>query len=196
MRELIIDTNVLYYGIHTLCYMGHSIVLPECVVSEVERRVYEAVKKGRLEDTRELLDSLAYLSLREVMTLRPNVFPTAGHPCDTAIPRIDPYLVTGKILVTGDDGAYRRWSVSPAAKLAEIHRAKVDIRSAPDWEGLSEDSRYWPRVYHSLSQLLIALRLAQESGVIDKVEVAVQSRRVDVPIKPILRELGIQTETP
>lgn len=45
--------------------------------------------------------------------------------------------------------------------------------------------------YYSTFQVLVILHLAGNLGIIDKVNIYVNDREVNVPLTPIMRELGI-----
>lgn len=100
--------------------------MPECVIFEIENRMADAVKHGEIKKFRELLDCLAWLSLKELLYMKSSIYPSSW-PCDIAIPKIDPLLLDGKAIITGDDGAYRRWLGSPISRIAEIYKVNYDL---------------------------------------------------------------------
>ncbi|HIQ29593.1 MAG TPA: hypothetical protein EYH45_03415 [Candidatus Caldiarchaeum subterraneum] len=187
-REIIIDTNMLYFGIHNAAYMGSLITVPECVMYEVEKRVYEAVKRGRPDNWAKFMDCLAYLGLKEIFNVRTSIYPSQGLSCDSAIPKIDPVLLRGKKVMTGDDGAFRMWSRSPVAELASVYKAIYDKQSAALLHKRADSIRI-SRLYYSFIQLLVALRLSESAGLMDKISLYVDGKRTDIPVEPIKEEL-------
>jgi len=187
LKEVIVDTNMLYYGIHNLAYMGCRIIVPECVSSEIENRVYEVAKRNRVESPREFMTCLAYLAMRDLMQLGASIYPSPTPPCDTAIPRIDPLLTDSKTIVTGDLRAYNRWSNTPLSKIAKIYLAR---RDAIIMERRINDVT---RVYSSLAHLLTAFRLANQLGIIENIALHLDNKKINIPLKPITTELTLQT---
>lgn len=190
--RLVADTTCLYHGVHNLAYLGAGLALPECVSEEVRARLAESVKRGRLDRLKDLTVLLAYLALEEVLWAGASVYPSPAPPCDTAMPRMYPVLLDGRVLATGDDGAYRRWSRSPVSKLSEVVKTSWDPAEATMWGRAGLSPRGLPRLYHGLHQLLIALELAAQNGLVDKLVVEVDRRRVRPPVKPILEKAGLR----
>jgi hypothetical protein len=189
-REVIIDTNMLYFGIHNAAYVGSPITVPECVMNEAERAVYEAVKRGRIDSWAKFMGCLAYLALKEIFHIRTGVYPSQGLPCDSAIPKIDPVLLQGRRIITGDDGAFRIWSRSPVASMASVYKAIYDKQSSAFLHKIANTIRI-SRLYYSLVQLLVALRLSEETGLVDKISVYADEEKIDIPVEPIKEELAL-----
>ena len=123
-KPVVIDTNLVYWGSHNDCWEGTRIVVPYAVQAEVLKRYAEALKKPRLDRVcqahRMAMDLLAYYQLLELLHCnRQTIIPSPPPPADTAIPSIDPLLLAGKIMATGDRGAYELWKSHPSSKIAE-----------------------------------------------------------------------------
>ena len=123
-KPVVIDTNLVYWGSHNDCWEGARILVPYAVQAEVLKRCAEAFKKPRLDRPcqaeRMAMDLLAYHQLLELLHCnQQTVIPSPPPPADTAIPSIDPLLLTGKIIATGDHGAYELWKNHPFSKIAE-----------------------------------------------------------------------------
>ncbi len=93
---VIIDTNLIYYGIHT--HEIRDIVIPYCVHNEILWKVNEKDK---------FRDAVFYVydTLRE----KSRMVPSESTICDVTIPKIEPDLIKGSMVVTGDKRAYDRW---------------------------------------------------------------------------------------
>lgn len=197
---LIVDTNLVYHGIHNLVYEGLQVIVPECAMSEILKSHAEAIKRGN-RDPRSLAASLAYLSLIEVKG-RSNIIPSGPAPCDTGITRIDPMMLSDAMIATADSGAYRLWEAHPVSRLArpvQVVHDPDDLRRIRDYRLLQGPERLVAvsRIYYSLLQLLVALALAASQRILlTSLEVTVEdvngdAKRVHVPLAPVRRSLGL-----
>ena len=123
----IVDTNLVYHGLHNVCWEGRSrdIVLPFCARAEILARYYEA-KHGKRSVW---VDELAHLGLEELKACGVPVAPSPPPPCDSAIPSMEPLLLDGKKIATLDRRAYEIWRQHPASKLAEPIYAELKSHS-------------------------------------------------------------------
>ncbi|AWR95415.1 hypothetical protein [Acidianus brierleyi] len=117
-RTLIIDTNLIYYGIHS--HEIRDIVIPYCVHNEV---LFNVNKKESFSDAL----FYVYDSLRE----KSRMIPSESTICDVAIPKIEPDLIRGSLVVTADKWAYERWkklaiSSYTDLKLAHLGKERKD----------------------------------------------------------------------
>lgn len=111
---VVVDTNLVYSGVHNEVHRGARLVVPECAVAEVHRRYSEALKKRR--QKRGALDIMAFAALHEALTAGAVVAPSPPPPCDTAVPGMSPLTLEGALLATLDEGARRYWEWHPGAR--------------------------------------------------------------------------------
>ena len=156
--RLLVDTSLVYYGVHLYRWEGADIAVPECAASEVQRRFAEAVKAGRLATGGDAADAAAYLGLLDLLGSGAPMVPTPPGDCDTALVKTDPLLLRDAVLATADDGAYRYWSMHPASRLA-AEVAKVSFNAwTQRWSGASNPKRV-ARLYYAFHQALVLLPL-------------------------------------
>lgn len=124
-EPVVIDTNLVYYGVHTDTHEGAKVVLPYCAQAELLIRYAEALKPGK-RDIKSLLDRLVGLALEELRYAGVRILASPPPPCDTAIPSIDPLSLENVVLVTADKGAYQLWSSHPVSRLAKLGYAKTE----------------------------------------------------------------------
>ncbi len=199
-ETVIVDTVLVYYGAHRYVWEGGRILLPECAVREIHGRLAEAVKRGRLNRGSDFADALAYLALEDMLGAGAPIAPTPAGECDTAMPKMDPVILEGKVLATADDGAFRYWSRHPASRLAtpvkvsfdpdEAERQEIDPARRP--QDLS-------RLYYSVYQALLFYALLDSQCVRSVHPFRVKVLRPDgeeVQVKPplsiILKSLGLE----
>jgi len=193
-RLVLVDTNLLYYGAHLLRWEGLPVAVPECVVGEVERRLAEAMKHGRLQGGRDLVAALAYLGLLDLLGSGAPVVPTPPGPCDTAIPKADPFILQDAVLATADDGAYRYWRSHPASKLADAVKVYHNP-SRQSWSGAEREPRRLSRLYYAAHQALLVLGLMEAQGMVQEAALEAEGRRIDLgkPVGVLLDALGLAT---
>ncbi|WP_153801423.1 hypothetical protein [Hyperthermus butylicus] len=130
----IVDTSLVYAGIHNYAYTGARILLPYCAIVEVTRRYAESAKRT-VEPLEGLTDLLAYTALEELEYAGASVAPSPATDCDIAIPDIDPLILNGTVLATRDTGAASFWQRHPASRIAAgialVHDAEQGCRSPP-----------------------------------------------------------------
>ncbi len=199
-EKAIVDTTLIYHGAHRYYWEGSEVYVPECAIREIHRAVAEAVKRRALPSIRAAVGVMAYLALQDLLEAGAPIIPTAPGECDTSIPKIDPLLLEGKVLLSSDSGAIRYWRSHPSRSLVKgvVHvffdpdkaeEQKVDPRRDP----LS-----LPRLYYSLYQSIIALQLLHALRVShDKVILEAQRPgggewvKVPIPSKTLLRAVGL-----
>ncbi len=194
-RSVIVDSVMVYYGVHRYYWEGGHVLVPECAIREIHGRMAESVKRGRLGRGDQVADALAYLGLEDLLSSGAPVLPTPAGECDTAIPKVDPVLLDGKLVATADDGAYRYWSRHPARKLAEpikvFFEPEESVRQEVDPLG---DPQSISRLYYSLYQALLVLALLDSQGFLE-LELTVQGEgweeRVQPPVRVLEKELGL-----
>ncbi|WP_156315745.1 hypothetical protein [Aeropyrum camini] len=196
---VIIDTNLIYFGIHNNALEGLKVYIPECAVLEVQKRVANAVKRGGPSSSSAVADVLAYLALQDLLASGASIIPSGPPPCDVGITRIDLTLLEGKTLATGDSGAYKFWRGHPISRIShdivqasfEPHSVELDLRVDP-----SEPATL-ARPYYSLYQGMIALALLAEAGVSGPVKIEAEDgsgglKRVKPPLGAVRRFLGLE----
>ena len=190
---IVVDTNLVYSGIHNYSWEGYRIHVPECSIAEIERRLAEALKQvgarqARLSDggsRRPIIDVLAWLALKDLEGSRAPVMPTPPGPCDTAIPKAESALLVDKTLVTMDQGAYRFWKIYATPRGYRVELAWLGEAPNPSTPmGAS-------RAYYSLIQLLVVLKLLERFGVFDRLEAYVEGKRVAIEDDPLARALAL-----
>jgi len=164
-RRLLVDTSLVYYGIHLYRWEGAGVSVPECAIGEIQRRLAEAVKSGRLDTGGDAASAAAYLGLLDLLGSGASMVPTPPGGCDTALVKADPLMLKDVVLATADDGAYRYWATHPAARLAQ-GVSKVSFNAwTQRWRGVSEPGRV-ARLYYALHQALILLLIAAGHGLL------------------------------
>ncbi|MCY0849677.1 hypothetical protein [Sulfuracidifex metallicus] len=113
---VVIDTNLIYYGIHSYEIRGLSI--PYCVNFEMGTKLYEEKKISSFYET--------LYSIYDAILLRARILPSEMTYCDQSIPKMDPDLLEGGLILTGDRRAFRVWSNSPLSKYATVKFVKLD----------------------------------------------------------------------
>ncbi len=191
-RLVVVDSNLLYYGAHLLRWEGLPLAVPECAVGEVERRLAEAVKHGKLQSGRDLAAALAYLGLLDLLGSGAPVVPTPPGPCDTAVPKTDPFILQDSVLATADDGAYRYWRSHPASRLAEAAKLYHNpLRQS--WSGADREPRRLSRLYYAVHQALLVLGLMEDQGLVPELRLEAGGRVVGIeePVAVLLEALGL-----
>ncbi len=165
---LIVDTTLLYYGIHVYAWEGIPVGVPECTEIEVERAWSHALKHGRIETPRDAASLLAYLAFLDVKGAGGRTIPTPPVPCDVALPKADPVTLEGFNPATGDDGAFRYWRRHPNLRGATILKVSFDpLKAERPFEGLENPERL-SRLYYALVQSVILLDLLSRQGLLEK----------------------------
>nr|MEB3816677.1 hypothetical protein [Desulfurococcales archaeon] len=169
-RPVIVDTNLLYYGVHRYAWEGGRILVPECAVVEVHSAWAEAAKRGRLQCWSDVAAALAYLALEDLRGAGGAIAPAPAGRCDVSIPKIDPVVLDGAYIATADDGAYRYWESHPASRIAVPLKVSFDAYEAASPSRLEVDPRRDPRglsrLYYALIQGLILLSLLAQEGLL------------------------------
>ncbi|MCE4611262.1 MAG: hypothetical protein F7B17_04745 [Desulfurococcales archaeon] len=200
-KPVIVDTNAIYNGIHVYAWSGLEVLLPECALAEVERGYAEALKelragvKGRVR-LLSLSTGLAYLAFLDLKAAGSRIVPSPPGPCDTSIPKIDPLLLEGARVATGDSGAYEYWRAHPSSK----HYGKP-VKLYYDLHSTTASTHVFPSerdrisyTFYALHQAAIALCILKEiTGNVDY-ELVVDgikgSRKVIVPCRGLTESLG------
>jgi len=197
-NTVVIDTVLVYYGAHRYAWEGGNILVPECVIREVHGRLANSVKQGRAARGDAVADVLAYLALEDLLGANTPVAPTPAGQCDTAIPKMDPIILDGKVLATADDGAYRYWVTHPSRKLATPVKVYFDPDEAIRQEvDAARNPVMLSRLYYSLYQLLLFYALLDTQGVsgATPLELTISSDRGEEQVKPpvgvLLKAVGL-----
>ncbi|ARM74602.1 hypothetical protein [Acidianus manzaensis] len=148
---VLVDTNLIYNGIHT--YEIKGLAIPQCAIYEIENKWFQEKdhKQGEFYD-------VLYEILKGLLR-KTKIIPTITELCDIAVPKIDPTLLDKAIILTGDKKAYKNWKYLPLSKYTQIKYA------APDYSRIRNEQHY--RAYFELSLAIILKRLLKE----DKIEV-------------------------
>jgi hypothetical protein len=113
---VVIDTNLIYYGIHSYEIRGLSI--PYCVNFEMETKLYEEKRISSFYET--------LYSIYDAILLRARVLPSEMTYCDPSVPKMDPDLLKDGLILTGDRRAFKVWSNSSLSKYATVKFVKLD----------------------------------------------------------------------
>jgi hypothetical protein len=108
-EKVVIDTNMIHYGIHN--YELKGLMIPQCVRNEI------GVKS--VETKRDFIEVGYYNMVEDVLLSvisRSSIIPSDDLMCDIAIPKLDPDLIQDAFLLTADKKAYERWSKSAISK--------------------------------------------------------------------------------
>lgn len=126
----VVDTNLVYFGLHNHARPGGpSILLPYCTHAEILSKVAES--KGACKELEAEILLMAYEAL-EAHAAR---IPSAPSRCDVSVPSIEPELLKGSTILTGDRRAFELWSRLALAKYTRLrHVSHTDFRSADESE--------------------------------------------------------------
>jgi hypothetical protein len=141
-RTLIIDTNQVYYGIHT--HEIRDLAIPYCVHNEILSNVNK--KEDKLAD--------AEFYVYESLMARSKILPSESTICDIAIPKIDADLVEGSLIVTSDKRAFERWNKLAVSRYADIKLAE-----------LGEERTDYSEVLSVIFNLAVILYISKVRGV-------------------------------
>ncbi|BCU69972.1 hypothetical protein [Stygiolobus caldivivus] len=111
-RNVIIDTNLVYFGIHT--HEVRNLVIPYCVHNEVLWNVNTKTKFSN-----------AVFYVYEALRERARMIPSESTICDVAIPKIEPDLIKGSVILTGDNFTFNRWKKLAVNSYTDIFRVRV-----------------------------------------------------------------------
>ena len=124
--SVVIDTNLLFYGIHSREIKG--LTIPYCVEFEMESKVFTAGSSRR--STKRGFERSRFFdvlySIYDALARRSRIIPSCRYYCDHAIPRIDPILLDGSLVLTSDKKAYDVWANSPLGRYATVKLTKVE----------------------------------------------------------------------
>ncbi|MCE4628133.1 MAG: hypothetical protein F7C34_03175 [Desulfurococcales archaeon] len=187
-KLLLVDTNLVYYGVHNRVWEGARIGLPSCALGELSRRLSEAIKRKRRSDAGSLPHVLAYLSMIDMLEAGAPIVPSPQNVCDLAMPRIDPVLLSRVVLATSDDGAYRYWGlVLPPRTLSRV-KYTVDNTAKPTPGtplGLA-------RLTYSAMQLLLAIDLMGVMGIVEERPLIIsEGREEHMPGRWLAEKIGV-----
>lgn len=193
--EAIVDTNLIYAGVHNYALEGHKVLVPECALIEVQKLLAESIKAGR-NDPNTFMNQLAYLALQDLKALGTPVLPSGPPPCDIGITRIDLTLLEGRHLATADSGAYNFWKRHPASRIANPLHVYYNPQTAHlESKAEPENPPTIARAYYSLLQMLIALKLAEQQDLVKRLEVLTGRkdglRKVPIPLATVKSSLGM-----
>ncbi len=132
-EKVLIDTNMLFYGIHN--YELRNLIVPKCVRNEVSiNSVQMKSRKGLLKSA---LSEVVEDVLNSILS-HAKLIPSEDLWCDIAIPKIDPDLIEGAYLLTGDKKAFQRWTKSTLSKYTES--LLVDVPNLDQESGVKKYS--------------------------------------------------------
>ncbi|MGC9105399.1 MAG: hypothetical protein ACP5HQ_03110 [Thermoprotei archaeon] len=143
-HSVVVDTNLVYNGIHS--HEVRDLVIPYCVHNEILNNVN--TQKNPVGE----MAFYVYESLLE----RARVLPSEFAYCDIAIPKIDPDLIEGALVVTGDKHALNRWR-----KLTFSKYVTLGLVEGAD-EGRSEEKK--GAKYEERREERVAAFIAMELG--------------------------------
>ncbi|BAB64986.1 hypothetical protein STK_00350 [Sulfurisphaera tokodaii str. 7] len=113
-RTVVIDTNLIYFGIHT--HEIRDLAIPYCADDEILRSVN---KKD---------NPISYIIfyVYQALLQRSKIIPSKLTICDVAIPKIEPDLIKGALVITNDKNAFERWKELSLRSYAEVEYAELD----------------------------------------------------------------------
>ncbi len=139
---IVIDTNLVYRGIHVEAYAGLNVVIPYCAYAEVMKAYAEALKNAE-RDPKAFARLLAGLALQELRRAGTRIAPSPPPPCDTSIPSMDPLVLSKTVMATADQGAYQLWKSHPISLIAKpVYVEPKDIHAALVREKLMARASY------------------------------------------------------
>ncbi|NPA04865.1 MAG: hypothetical protein GXO09_02055 [Crenarchaeota archaeon] len=163
--EVIIDTNLVYWGIHNDCtdsLRRLRPVIPYAVQAELYRRYAEALKNYPRNPASSLEDVAALYALEELRrTCKAPLIPSPSPPADTAIPSIDPILLESRYIATGDTGAFRLWCEHPAGRIAKPLYARMRRLTEMDTD---DRRRLAASAAYAVYQLVALIRLLSKTS--------------------------------
>ncbi|MEB2837042.1 MAG: hypothetical protein GSR80_000340 [Desulfurococcales archaeon] len=173
---VIVDTTLIYYGVHRYAWEGGRILVPECAVVEVHSSWAEAAKRGRLESGRDAAAAQAYMGLADLLGAGASIIPAPAGKCDVSIPKAEPVILDNSYIATADDGAYRYWVSHPASRLATPLKVSFDPYKASRQEvDPTRDPRGLSRLYYALTQALVLLALLDRNGLVEGLELEIEN---------------------
>ncbi|MCE4617404.1 MAG: hypothetical protein F7C32_02340 [Desulfurococcales archaeon] len=190
-KRIIVDTNLVFYGIHFYAWETGRIELPQCVEREITSKWAEIIKRGKLSSPDRLVRALAVLGLEDLLYSSQSVAPSPPGGCDTAIPMMDLQLLNGNYIATSDDGAYRYWKRHPASRVAKPVKVSFDPRKPPSKMYDKGEPVELARLYYASVQTLLVLDLMRENGLIDDLEIKAGDVVVRPPTKALETGLGL-----
>ncbi|BFI75730.1 hypothetical protein [Sulfurisphaera ohwakuensis] len=116
-RTVVIDTNLIYFGIHT--HEIRDLAIPYCADDEILRSV------NKKDNPISYIIFYVYQSLLQ----RSKIIPSELTICDVAIPKIQPDLIKGALVITNDKNAFERWKELSLSSYAEVKYAELDKNS-------------------------------------------------------------------
>ncbi|MEM1509204.1 MAG: hypothetical protein QXY49_00630 [Thermofilaceae archaeon] len=111
----LIDTNLVYQGVHNTAKAGGPrVLIPYCVHAEVLNKVAESKHYC------EKLTAEALLLAYEVLEAYAGKVPSMPYKCDVAIPAVEPELIKNALILTSDRRAFELWNRLILSKYARI----------------------------------------------------------------------------
>ncbi|MEB3765830.1 MAG: hypothetical protein GSR77_06690 [Desulfurococcales archaeon] len=155
-KSLLVDSNMMYAGVHNIAYKGIEVFVPYCIFYEVSAIYSESAKAQEYGDV--FIDLAAYMGLEELLISGSGELVSShmAHKCEAVLPMMDPFLLSKSIIVTRDIGAYRLWKIHPM--LAGTDIVLVDSPSCDEMAIRVRDLSYDEAMYYFL-QLVVLLRL-------------------------------------
>ncbi len=151
--NIVIDTNMIYRGIHNYAsQLRNRLYIPYCAEVEVLLRISES---------KDLISRFLGHFLRyalDVIKFYSNYLPTLPERCDFSIPKVDPDMVRGFTVMTGDRSAYELWR-----ELAFSKYVNLRYISENDLQKVSgNDIGAIARIHFAVIQLYALLRTFYE----------------------------------
>jgi len=141
----VIDTNLVYQGVHNLARPGGpAILVPYCVHAEILNRVAESKREC------DRLAAEALLLAYELLEWYASRVPSEPYRCDVSIPAIDPELVRGSTVLTSDRRAYELWR-----RMALSSYARVEYAGGERFRGADEAEAHFALI--QLAAILVEL---------------------------------------
>ncbi len=155
-KALLVDSNMMYSGIHNIASKDIGILVPYCIFYEISAIYSESVKAYEYGDI--FIDLAAYIGLEELIASKTGMLVSShmAHKCEAVIPMMDPFILSKSIIVTRDVGAYRLWSIHPMLQGTDI--VLVDSPSCKEMRERVRELTYNEALYYFL-QLVVTLRL-------------------------------------
>ncbi len=124
-RSIIIDTNMIYRGIHNYARrFGDRILVPYCVDFEIRSKLAEAKSIPQ-----KVLHYCVWLSYKVLIKFA-RIIPSYICSCDYAIPKIDPDFILNSCIMTCDKHASQAWKRQAVRKYTRIRLLRDDYNKS------------------------------------------------------------------
>lgn len=151
--NIVIDTNMIYRGIHNYAsQLKNRLYVPYCAEVEILLRISESKDL-----VSKFLGHFLYYAL-DVLKFYSNYLPTLPERCDFSIPKVDPDMIKGFTVMTGDRSAYELWSGLAFSKYVNLkYVSENDLQKVS-----GDDIGVLSRIHFAIIQLYALLKTFYE----------------------------------